>query len=118
MHKVPLDPTALGRGVRWDERVADGLRVSWAIQEMNPVEESFRLEYRAAKDPSAPWTQVQVKPAPTGTLTFRANVPGTVTVRLSLQDCAQNTGQAMKTVGDDTAATTLAGYPPAAAAPV
>lgn len=99
------------------ERSGDDVTVKWAIQEMNPVEDSFRLEYRAAKDANAQWTPVQVKPAPTGTQTFRVNVPGAVTVRLSLQDCAQNTGQAMKTCGDDAAATTLAGYPPAAAAP-
>jgi hypothetical protein len=106
--------------LRSAERTGDDVTVTWAIQEMNPVEESFRLEYRAAKDAAAQWTPVQVKAAPTGTLTFRVNVPGAVMVRLSLQDYAQNTGQAMKTVGDDATSTTLAGYPPTggSAAPV
>ena len=116
--KVLIDTQPPVVQLRTAERVGDDVTVSWAIQEQNPVETSFRLEYRAAKDPAAQWTPVQVTPAPSGTQTFRVNVAGAIAVRLSLQDCAQNTGQAMKTVGEDTGAMVAAYPPPAPVTPV
>src|SRR5207237_4027381 len=60
------------------ERAGDDVTVTWAIQDANPIEQSFRLEYRPAKDAAPQWTPLQRTPAPTGTHTVRVHVPAAV----------------------------------------
>ena len=76
------------------ERQGETVKVDWAITEEHPKPESLKLEY--AESANGPWTTVAVKPGPTGRAEFQT--AAAVTVRMQVQDMAENQGLAIKQV--------------------
>lgn len=82
------------------ERQGDDVIVQWDIQESNPELATLKLEYRPT-DISAGgfWYSVPANPGLSGQARFRANTPGPITVKLSIQDTAGNLGWVERPVG-------------------
>jgi hypothetical protein len=72
------------------ERKGDDVTVAWEIQEDHPDLASLKLEYRTADAPPSAWYAVPVEPALMGRKSFRVSGPGAVSVRMQMQDLAQN----------------------------
>ncbi len=75
-------------------RQGEEIRVSWRITELHPNPATLRLEYGETAE--GPWTSLPITPGPTGETKF--SNPSAVTVRIQMQDMAENLGQAVKQV--------------------
>jgi hypothetical protein len=93
------------------ERFGEEVVVAWDIQEANPDLASLKLEYRPADVAASGFGYpVAVNPGMAGSARFRANTPGPITVKLSIQDTAGNLGWAEKSIG--VAANAIGGVTP------
>jgi hypothetical protein len=71
------------------DRQGDDVVVNWEMQEDHPDLATLKLEYRAV-DGSGSWYPATVNPAATGQTRFRPIIPGALSLRMQVQDVAQN----------------------------
>ncbi len=115
VHAAPVGQRIIVDTVRPDVqltavRQGETVKVDWAITEEHPKPESLKLEYAESAD--GPWTTVAVKPGPTGHAEFQT--AAAVTVRMQVQDVAENLGTAIKQVAaaNGTTASAASPFPP------
>lgn len=98
--KVIFDTVKPGVRIVSADRFGEEVVVTWEIQELNPDLVSLKLDYRPADVAASGFGYpVAVNPGMSGSARFRANTPGPVIVKLSIQDTAGNLGWAEKLVG-------------------
>ena len=112
VHAAPVGQRIIVDTVRPDvqlkaERQGETVKVDWAITEEHPKPETLKLEYAESAD--GPWTTVAVKPGPTGHAEFQT--AAAVTVRMQVQDVAENQGTAIKQVAAANGASVSAASP-------
>lgn len=73
-------------------RGGEEVTVAWEARDDRAEWTSFRVEWRAADNPSGQWTPLPVSPSERGNHRFRVHVPGDVHVRVFLRDLAGNEG--------------------------
>jgi len=76
------------------DRQGSDVVVRWDVQEEHPDVNSVKIEYRFGETATDPWYTAVVNQPASGQATIHLNSPGAVTVRVSVQDLAQNTGSA------------------------
>ena len=115
VHAAPVGQRIVVDTVRPDvkltaERQGETVKVEWAITEEHPKPESLKLEY--AESANGPWTTVAVKPGPVGRAEFQT--AAAVTVRMQVQDMAENQGLAIRQVpaADGASASAASPFPP------
>jgi hypothetical protein len=118
IHAAPVGQRIVVDTVRPDvkmtaERQGDTIRVNWAITEEHPKPETLKLEY--AESAEGPWTAVAINPGPTGHADIQT--AAAVTVRMQMQDMAENQGQAVRQVPGVNGTVTTAAPPPPVVAP-
>jgi hypothetical protein len=81
------------------ERQGEDIVMNWEIQEEHPDLASLRLEYRTVDAPASVWyTQPVANPALLGTARFHLSAPGSISVRVQIQDLAGNLGTDTKEI--------------------
>ncbi|MGL4555481.1 MAG: hypothetical protein ACRC33_30295 [Gemmataceae bacterium] len=103
------------------DRVGDEVLVSWEAQEDRPNWSTMKLEYKVGSAPTGQWTPLPItQPGERGNTRFRPGLPGDVTVRLSMQDLAENAGVVERAVQAAAVApvTTVSAVAPPPAPPV
>ena len=115
VHAAPVGQRVVVDTVRPDVqltavRQGEKVKVEWAITEDHPKPESLKLEY--AESANGPWTTVAVKPGATGGAEFQT--AAAVTVRMQVQDMAENQGVAIKQVAaaEGASASAASPFPP------
>jgi hypothetical protein len=73
-------------------RKGDDIEVRWEIQEDHPDLNTLKLDYWTTDPPTGLWYSAAVKPALSGTGSFRFTNSGPVTVRVQMMDQAGNLG--------------------------
>ena len=112
VHAAPVGQRIIVDTVRPDVQLkaecqGETVKVDWAITEEHPKPETLKLEYAESAD--GPWTTVAVKPGPTGHAEFQT--AAAVTVRMQVQDVAENQGTAIKQVAAANGASVSAASP-------
>jgi hypothetical protein len=81
------------------ERAGEDVLVGWDVQDENLNLNSLRVEWRAADSPElAPWLSVPLNATASGQTRFKPSTSKAVTVRVQVQDLAENLGSAQKDV--------------------
>lgn len=97
--KVNLDTKLPAVRVEACERGANGVAVSWHIDEPLPRTDSLRLEYRPADAGESAWVAVPIPNPLLAGQGFIANAPaGALKVRVSMADVAGNVGSEIRDV--------------------
>jgi hypothetical protein len=76
------------------ERQGNDVVVRWDVQEAHPDVNTVKLEYRLSDMPADQWYTAVVNQPASGQASFHVNSLGPVSVRIQVQDLAQNTGSA------------------------
>jgi hypothetical protein len=93
--RIVVDTTRPDVKLVMTERRGDEIYVKWEIREENPDPTTLKLEYRTTDMANDQWTPVAATPDShgRGEVTFRPRSGAAVTVRMKLQDLAQNVGE-------------------------
>jgi len=76
------------------ERQGSDVVVHWEVQEEHPDVNAVKLDYRFGDTPPGQWYAAVVNQPASGQASIHVNNPGPVTVRVQVQDLAQNIGSA------------------------